>query len=366
VSKAALDMCLRLMPGAATQQIEEVWQVLPGLNFPPNESQLEQLLKLSAQGVGAWGPDGVGSCLGYLHRLYYLKRNPKMGEEQHKPLPMSLGTALQDLLHCFTQLADSKAAEQEQVISTVSCCGDLQAAPVSLLHLLDTKADALDYSRMGWDDVRVLLAAFGHFGCGMHDQEEQGGMPQPFHLIKRVCDRARQLFEAGGPLPSPHECRNICQSLAYLADGSNAPLLKDLAHRGRFGSSSSSMHQLWRAAQWLLQKLGQRLPASVDMTRLNSARLDSNEGTGPSGSQEQMQHELVLIMRSTGKLIAVSDCEHPLPGTFFKVDACVTNRNGKIIVIEFDGPTHFVAPFGGSTGPPCGATSCCGWLGTQC
>ena len=34
VSKAALDMCLRLMPGAATQQVEEVWQVLPGLNFP--------------------------------------------------------------------------------------------------------------------------------------------------------------------------------------------------------------------------------------------------------------------------------------------------------------------------------------------
>jgi very-short-patch-repair endonuclease len=63
-----------------------------------------------------------------------------------------------------------------------------------------------------------------------------------------------------------------------------------------------------------------------------------------------MQHELVLIMRSTGKLIAVSDCEHPLPGTFFKVDACVTNRNGKIIVIEFDGPTHFVAPFGGLNG----------------
>jgi hypothetical protein len=287
VSKAALDMCLRLMPGAATQQIEEVWQVLPGLNFPPNESQLEQLLKLSAQGVGAWGPDGVGSCLGYLHRLYYLKRNPKMGEEQHKPLPMSLGTALQDLLHCFTQLADSKAAEQEQVISTVSCCGDLQAAPVSLLHLLDTKADALDYSRMGWDDVRVLLAAFGHFGCGMHDQEEQGGMPQPFHLIKRVCDRARQLFEAGGPLPSPHECRNICQSLAYLADGSNAPLLKDLAHRGRFGSSSSSMHQLWRAAQWLLQKLGQRLPASVDMTGSTLCALTPTKAPAPAAARNR-------------------------------------------------------------------------------
>jgi len=268
-------------------------------------------------------------------------------------MPLDAAHSMQPLFAAVASLFKAGRADLQQCVEVMAVCASMLVVPEALVAQLNKQLRWRDIEGMTWHQVFILLKALADLGFGDHQPDEQPHIPQPLGLLKDLLKHCLNMSRK--QMPPRCVARGLACICAYLNlnNSTTADLIDVLSLYGfDLFARDASMHQLYQGQVWL-KAHGWARTRGLDFAALQDVRWRVINGGYTSACNQAMCRQLQDLQQAHPHLIrSVSYCDYVVDerNLLISVDCLLVSSMGRNIVVEFDGPTHWVGPRGNLTG----------------